>query len=188
MHDESDQSKSLTALQGQPLEKLNLENTLIEDDSLFPLSKFHRLSQLSLRSGSLTDISLHRLSSLTDLKTLSFRDIVLTNQGLNSFKPPETLEVLDIRGCWLLTEQAILSFWRRYPRVEVRHELIPVLPPESVSSKHAFPSRVALKSKQVTGRTPEKLNLSPAFLGMHLHSICVCFALIFLLTQGFRYS
>lgn len=172
MGDESDQALSLTALQVPPLEKLNLENTLIEDDSLFPLFKLHRLSQLSLRSSSLTDISLHRLSSLTDLKTLSFRDIVLTNHGLDSFKPPETLRILDIRGCWLLTEEAISPFQRRYPRVEVRHELIPVLPPESESSTHASPSRVTSKSKQVTSWAPRKLHLCPAFIGMHLQFTC----------------
>ncbi|KAK4741241.1 hypothetical protein SAY87_024829 [Trapa incisa] len=166
--DGSDQIFSLTTLQVQPLEKLNLESTLIEDDSLVPLAKLHGLSQLSLRNGSLTDISLHLLSSLPDLKTLSFRDIVLTNAGLNSFKPPETLEVLDIRGCWLLTVEAILSFHKRHPRVEVRHELIPALPSENDSSMHASPSRVTLKSKQVIGQTPENLHLSPAFIDQRL--------------------
>ncbi|XP_031391098.1 uncharacterized protein LOC116203492 [Punica granatum] len=167
--DESDQALSLTALESHHLEKLNLENTLVEDDSLFPLSKLQQLRQLSLRNCSLTDISLHRLSPLTELKSLCFCDVVLTNHGLDSFKPPATLEMLDIRGCWLLTEDAISSFHEKYPQVVVRHELVPVLPQESESSSSCTPpSRITSKSKQVTSQTPEKLQLSANFLDQRL--------------------
>ncbi|PKI45328.1 hypothetical protein CRG98_034289, partial [Punica granatum] len=143
--DESDQALSLTALESHHLEKLNLENTLVEDDSLFPLSKLQQLRQLSLRNCSLTDISLHRLSPLTELKSLCFCDVVLTNHGLDSFKPPATLEMLDIRGCWLLTEDAISSFHEKYPQVVVRHELVPVLPQENQRLKYNREELLALR-------------------------------------------
>lgn len=161
---EPDKFYSLTALQILSLESLNLEQIHFQDDALCSLLGFPELRHLFLQSGYLTDLSLHHWSSLCHLKTLGFRDAVLTNHGLDSFKPPGTLELLDLRGCWLLTEDAILLFHRKYPRIELKHELINItaadLPPSNFRSKSQFGRRTPLVNTNL-----EKLCLSPTFVG-----------------------
>ncbi|KAK3429438.1 hypothetical protein EUGRSUZ_E00859 [Eucalyptus grandis] len=164
---EPDKVYSLTALQSLSLESLNLEQIHFQDDALCSLLEFPELRHLFLQSGYHTDLSLHHWSSLHCLKTLGFRDAVLTNRGLDSFKPPAALELLDLRGCWLLTEDAILLFHRKYPRIELRHELI------HISASDRPPSNFPSKS-QFNRRTPpvninsEKLCLSPTFVDQRL--------------------
>ncbi|KAE8649205.1 chaoptin isoform X2 [Cucumis sativus] len=115
---------SLTELQNLDcLEMLNLEHTHVDDESLRPLSRFRKLSHLMLRSPSFTDTVLSYLSILPNLKTLSIRDAVLTNQAFDTFKPVATLQKIDLRGCWLLTEDGLSVFHRRFPQIDVRHEL-----------------------------------------------------------------
>ncbi|KAK9275088.1 hypothetical protein L1049_022347 [Liquidambar formosana] len=106
------------------------------------------LSDLSLKNVSLTDISLHHLSSLPKLTNLGICDAVLTNGGLESFKPPSTLKILNLRGCWLLTEDAILSFCEYNPQVEVRHELVHILPADQNGFRNSSP-RANLRTSQV---------------------------------------
>ncbi|CAK9163061.1 unnamed protein product [Ilex paraguariensis] len=145
---------SLTALKNlQFLEKLDLDETQIRDAALCPLSTFRGLSHLSVKSASLTDMSLYHLSSIQKLINLSIHDAVLTKTGLDSFTPPATLRVLDMRGCWLLTKDVLLEFCKRYSNIELRHELVHILPSET----DGFPStsRVSsktLKSKQKLGK------------------------------------
>ncbi|KAF3615458.1 putative endoglucanase 6-like [Capsicum annuum] len=108
------------------LERLDLEETRIKDSALAPLPSFRKLSYLFLRSGSLTDTTLHQLSSIRSLITLGIRDGVLTDSGLYVFNPPPTLKILDLRGCWLLTEDALLSFQQMHPQIEVKHDLLSI--------------------------------------------------------------
>ncbi|TMW84500.1 hypothetical protein EJD97_025052 [Solanum chilense] len=108
------------------LERLDLEETRIKDSALAPLPSFRKLSHLFLRSGSLADTTLHQFSSITSLVTLGIRDGVLTNTGLYVFNPPPPMKILDLRGCWLLTEDALLSFQQRHPQIEVRHDLLSI--------------------------------------------------------------
>ncbi|KAG5593352.1 hypothetical protein H5410_043866 [Solanum commersonii] len=108
------------------LERLDLEETRIKDSALAPLPSFRKLSHLFLRSGSLADTTLHQLSSITSLVTLGIRDGVLTNTGLDVFNPPPPMKILDLRGCWLMTEDALLSFQQRHPQIEVRHDLLSI--------------------------------------------------------------
>ncbi|KAF9600364.1 hypothetical protein IFM89_008599 [Coptis chinensis] len=122
---ELDQILSLTALQNlNSLERLDLEETQVTDGALQPLSSMKDLMFLSLKSDFLTDASLLFLSSLLNLKFLGIRGAVLTNAGLLSFNPPPLLEILDLRDCWLLTEDALLSYCESYSQIEVRHEHI----------------------------------------------------------------
>ncbi|KAF8380070.1 hypothetical protein HHK36_027540 [Tetracentron sinense] len=122
---EPDQALSLAALQNlSHLGRLNLEDTQVRDVALYPLSCLQELNHLSLRSDFLSDISLYHLSFLSKLKYLGICGAVLTNAGLHLFNPPAILEVLDLRGCWLLTEDAISSFCENHPKIEVRHELV----------------------------------------------------------------
>ncbi|XP_009626037.1 uncharacterized protein [Nicotiana tomentosiformis] len=127
------------------LERLDLEETRIKDSALAPLPSFRKLSYLFLRSGSLTDTSLHQLSSIRSLVTLGIRDGVLTNAGLIVFNPPPSMTILDLRGCWLLTEDALLSFQQKHRQVEVRHDLLSI----------ALVKRLSIHSSlsQVTSRT-----------------------------------
>lgn len=108
------------------LERLDLEETRIKDSALAPLPSLPKLSYLFLRSGSLADTTLHQLSSIRSLVTLGIRDGVLTNAGLDVFNPPQTMRILDLRGCWLMTEDALLSFQQRHPHIEVRHDLLSI--------------------------------------------------------------
>lgn len=131
IHQESDVSDGIptfAALQNlSHLERLDLEEIHIKDAALHPLTNLGRLSYLSLRSVSLTDASLYHVSSALKLVYLGVRDAVLTDSGLNCFIPPPTLEVLDLRGCWLLTKDALSLFSHKHPQIEIRHELIETL-------------------------------------------------------------
>ena len=122
---ESHLDSTLTALQNLSyLESLNLEHTQVRDPDLYPLSSCKELSHLSLKCSFLTDATLHHVSSLRKLTNLHVCEAVLTNSGLDTFSPPTTLRVLDLMGCWLLSEDAISSFLRKHPRVEIRHEVV----------------------------------------------------------------
>ncbi|KAL6549858.1 hypothetical protein OROMI_020346 [Orobanche minor] len=119
-----DEVPSFTALGSlSHLESLDLEKLHIKDAAIPPLTKLGELRHLYLRSVSLTDVSLHHMSSSSKLMHLGVRDAVLTDGGLISFVPPP-LEVLDLRGCWLLTKDVLLHFFRKHPRIELRHELV----------------------------------------------------------------
>lgn len=156
---------SLMALQNlKQLERLNLEHTQVEDTALSPLSSFQELRYLSLKSASLADISLDYLSSIPKLTNLSICDAVLTNYGLDLFKPPETLKLMDLSGCWLLTEDAILSFCRIHPQISVRHELVTTFPFEQNGLNHSSPPRLTSRSMQATNKK-EHTSVSPYFIG-----------------------
>lgn len=115
---------SLRELQNLPhLRSLNLEGTKAIDEALQPLSLLTELECLYLKSDFLTDISLNTLSSLRKLKFLGFCGGVITDYGLLSYRPP-LFCVLDLRGCWLLSANAVYSFCRKHEKVEVRHEHI----------------------------------------------------------------
>ncbi|KAG6633941.1 toll-like receptor 3 isoform X2 [Carya illinoinensis] len=155
---------SLQALESlSHLEMLNLEQTHIRDDALKPLSSFQELRNLSLRSTSLTDLSLHYLSSLPKLTNLSIRDSVLTNFGLASFIPSRTLKMLDLRGCWLLTEDAILPFSKNHPQIEVRHELVHIFPSDNIGSSCPSPSRSTSRTLLVNKKLGN-IHISPCFV------------------------
>nr|GME06785.1 toll-like receptor 13 [Ipomoea batatas] len=97
------------------LERLELEETQIKDAAPSPLSSICKLGYLSLRSGPLTDACLYHLSLIRNLINLVVRDVVLTNAGMYTFNPPSSLKMLDLRGCWLLTDDALLSFCQKHP-------------------------------------------------------------------------
>lgn len=130
----------------------------MKDSALCPLTNMGTLRYLSLRSVSFTDASLHQFSSAAKLIHLGFRDAVLTDNGLNAFFPPAALEVLNLRGCWLLTEDALLHFCYKHPQIEVRHEIIETL--DKGIFNYSSPSKVAAKSSQWKHKQG-KLSLSP---------------------------
>ncbi|KAF2313447.1 hypothetical protein GH714_011054 [Hevea brasiliensis] len=141
---------SLTALQRlNCLQSLNLEHTQVMDVALDPVSSFQELSHLSLKSASLTDAALYNMSPLSKLTNLAICDAVLTNSALDLFRPPVSLKKLDLRGCWLLTKEAISSFCKKHPLVEVRHELLGVSPSDQGSCDRSSPSRIFLKPSQM---------------------------------------
>lgn len=136
---------------------LNLERTHVDDRSLRPLSRFRRLNHLLLRSPSFTDVALSYLSILPKLKTLSIRDAVLTNQAFDLLKDAATLQKIDLRGCWLLTEGGLLEFHRRFPQIEVRHELFQFScdPTSSDRPTHFTPKKLQLnQSNRSTAMSP----------------------------------
>ncbi|XP_064968719.1 receptor like protein 28-like isoform X2 [Musa acuminata AAA Group] len=117
------------------LESLNLEDTLVEDEALLPLVFLKQLRCLYLKSDLLSDVSLHILSSFSSLEYLGFRNAVLSNSGLLLFVPPKALHTLDLRGCWLLTENVFSSFCKLHPQIDLRHELVGTVPiDENVSA------------------------------------------------------
>ncbi|KAM7259384.1 hypothetical protein ACFE04_015125 [Oxalis oulophora] len=154
---------SLTMLEGlTSLESLNLEHTQIQDDALHPLSRVQNLKHLYLKSP-LTDNSLYQMSTLSKLTNLTIRDAVLTSYALASFMAPTTLQFMDLRGCWLLTEDVISSFCKTYPQIEVRHEFVRVSPKEQFSSPS--PSRIrTTPSDKMKGKIP----LSNSFVDQRL--------------------
>lgn len=140
------------------LENLQLEETRITDAALCPLSKVHALRYLSLGSCYLTDASLHHLTSLQKLVHLGIRNAVLTNAGLDCFNPPPTLKVLDLMGCWLLTKDDIVSFCNKHLELEVRHDLVTVIP----SNKGGCTSSVSGATSRNSQPNQGKMPVSPA--------------------------
>lgn len=162
---ETDPVPSLLALQSlRNLKTLNLQLTQVRDAALYSVSSLQELTHLSLRNASLTDITLSYISSLTKLTNLSIHDAVLTNWGLNSFKPPATLKMMDLTGCWLLTEDAIISFCKHHSRIEVRHEHVHVFPSDLNCSDRSSPSQSNSKTSQLS-QEDRKIPISPCFIG-----------------------
>lgn len=162
--DEQEEAPSLKALQDlKHLESLDLAGTQVSDSAIHVILGLEELSHLSLDSTPLTDSCLDHLSSVTKLVNLSIRDALLTNGALDSFNPPVTLEVLDLRGCWLLTVDALTSFYENHRGIEVRHDHFTVPSMDhSDSHSHIGSSRKGsntLKLKQKDGRLP----MSPLF-------------------------
>ncbi|XP_073032657.1 uncharacterized protein [Primulina eburnea] len=137
------------------LEKLDLEEIQIKDAALCPLSSFGRLSYLSLRTDSLTDACLYLASCVPKLIQFSVRDALLTNAGIDLFVPPPKLEVLDLRGCWLLTKDCLLSFCQKHPQIKVSHELVMTL--DKGNSLYSSPPRDIMSSQPK--RKQEKLSM-----------------------------
>lgn len=106
------------------LESLNLEDIPLLAEVIPPLGSFAALKYLYLKSDFLSDPALDALSAASSLIHLGFRGNILSNSGLLQFVPPATLCVLDLRGCWILTEHAVSTFCKRHPMIEVRHELM----------------------------------------------------------------
>ncbi|PIN09204.1 hypothetical protein CDL12_18210 [Handroanthus impetiginosus] len=162
IHQEGDSphdAPSFSALKNlSHLEKLELEEINIKDAALFPLMNLDKLIYLSLQSVSLTDASLYRVSSASKLIHLGVRDAVLTDGGLDSFIPPPAMEVLDIRGSWLLTKDVLLRFCHKHPRVEVRHELVEAL--DKRNFHYSSPSRLTMRTSQHKHKQ-SKLSMSP---------------------------
>ncbi|XP_062027285.1 receptor-like protein 53 [Rosa rugosa] len=159
---------TMSALQSlRHLERLNLADTQVMDAALYPLTSFPKLSHLSLKSASLTDISLNYVSSISKLTNVCIHDGVLTNSGLNSFKPPATLRMMDLRGCWLLTEDAITSFSKTHPQIEVWHDLVHISRSNQTVSNTAPSSRSTLKTSQVK-KKHESIPMLECFLDQRL--------------------
>lgn len=106
------------------LESLNLEDTPLSAEVIPPLASFATLKYLYLKSDFLSDPALHALSAASNLIHLGFRGNILSSFGLLQFVPPVTLCVLDLSGCWILTGDAISTFRKRHPTIELRHELL----------------------------------------------------------------
>ncbi|KAL6864888.1 hypothetical protein ACP4OV_016039 [Aristida adscensionis] len=106
------------------LESLNLEDTPLSAEVIPPLASITALKYLYLKSDFLSDPALHALSSTSNLIHLGFRGNILSSSGLLQFVPPSTLRLLDVSGCWILTGDAISTFCRHHPMIEVRHELM----------------------------------------------------------------
>ncbi|KAL5747671.1 hypothetical protein ACOSQ2_024968 [Xanthoceras sorbifolium] len=169
---ETDLVLSLTALQSLThLEKLNLDHTQVKDDVLRPFSSFQELRHLSFRSASLTDFSLYNFSSLSNLISLGIRDAVLTNSGLGLFRPPSTLKLLDLRGCWLLTKDALSVFCNSYRQIEVRHELVSISPSDQIGSycpsSSQSPSRKSSRALHANQKQ-ERIALPKSFVDQRL--------------------
>ncbi|KAF8725545.1 hypothetical protein HU200_020078 [Digitaria exilis] len=114
------------------LESLNLEDIPLSAEVIPPLGSFAALKYLYLKSDFLSDSALHALSSAANLIHLGFCGNILSSSGLLQFIPPATLLVLDLSGCWIITEDAISAFCKHYPMIEVRHELMQELKVNSV--------------------------------------------------------
>ncbi|KAL6533587.1 hypothetical protein OROHE_013420 [Orobanche hederae] len=144
------------------LESLDLEKLHIKDAAISPLTKLGELRHLYLRSVSLTDVSLHHMSS-SKLMHLGVRDAVLTDGGLINFVPPPPLEVLDLRGCWLLTKDVLLHFFRKHPRIELRHELVERVDRRNLD--YLSPSRVKVNTGSSSRLKQKQGKLTDNFLG-----------------------
>lgn len=121
-----EKSFSFTALQNlNNLESLNLEETPLRDEALHPLASLKGLKSLFLKGNFLSNDSLDITSNLPNLKCLGFREALLAYSELCLFKPPKMLNVLDLRGSWILSKDEVLQLCKMFPQIEVKHELKP---------------------------------------------------------------
>ncbi|XP_020165607.1 uncharacterized protein [Aegilops tauschii subsp. strangulata] len=125
---------SHTSIEGFTRVEANSEKIL----SLPLLEHLIYLESLNLEDAPLSD---EALSSASNLIHLGFCGSVLSNSGLLQFVPPAQLHVLDLSGCWVLTEYAISSFRSHHPVIEVRHELIQELQPSHIGTSQVRKSR-----------------------------------------------
>ncbi|KAL9242927.1 hypothetical protein vseg_016884 [Gypsophila vaccaria] len=140
---------SLAALEDlKHLENLDLSGTLVTDVALQVLINFEKLTHLSLDRTPLVDKCLDLLSSVKKLVHLGMQSTLLTNGALDAFHPPATLEVLDLRGCWLLALDALTSFCKKHPHIFVRHDCMNVPGADAKHSSHvASPQKGSMSSK-----------------------------------------
>ncbi|WVZ97007.1 hypothetical protein U9M48_042574 [Paspalum notatum var. saurae] len=135
------------------LESLNLEHIPLVAEVIPPLGSFAALKYLYLKSDYLSDPGLHALSAASSLIYLGFRGNILSRAGLLQFVPPATLSVLDLRGCWILTGDAVSTFCKRHPMIEVRHELMQELKANSVSRSQLHKTRQSQQVKAKVARS-----------------------------------
>ncbi|XP_021757655.1 F-box/LRR-repeat protein 13-like [Chenopodium quinoa] len=157
-----DEVFSLAALQDlKHLERLDLEKTKVNDAAVYALLGSGELSHLSLNSTALTDKCLEYLSQVKKLVRLSIQGTLLTNGAVESFNPPVTLEVLDLRGCWLLTIDSLRSFCKKYPGIRVRHDHLSLASADlNCSVPNAALSQKSLKASKLKQREG-KSSVSP---------------------------
>ncbi|KAF3958201.1 hypothetical protein CMV_016864 [Castanea mollissima] len=74
---------------------------------------------------------------------------------------------MDLCGCWLLTEDAILSFCKKYTQTEVRHELVHVLPSNPNGSTSPSPSLLTSRTLLVNQKQGN-ISISPSFVDQRL--------------------
>ncbi|XP_050943074.1 uncharacterized protein LOC103493092 isoform X3 [Cucumis melo] len=164
-----DSSVELIASIGENLKYLNLSCTAVSSSGIGSLAgKVSNLATLSLSHTMVDDDALSYMSMMPSLKCidLSETDIkVLTNQAFDTLKPVATLQKIDLRGCWLLTEGGLSVFHRRFPQIEVRHELFHFSSnPTSTDrpSTHFIPKKVQLN------QTSRSTGMSPYFVDQRL--------------------
>ena len=148
------------------LESLNLEDTPLSAEVIPPLASFAALKYLYLKSDFLSDPALHALSAASNLIHLGFCGNILSSSGLLQFVPPATLCVLDLSGCWILTGDAISTFCKRHPTIELRHELM-----QEVQANFVGGSQLRKPRRR---RSPHvKAEVGNSFAGpSRLHDIC----------------
>lgn len=148
------------------LENLNLEDTLLSAEVIPPLASFAALKYLYLKSDFLSDPALHALSAASNLIHLGFCGNILSSSGLLQFVPPATLCVLDLSGCWILTGDAVSTFCKRHPTIELRHELMQEVQANFVGGSQLHKPRHR--------RSPHvKAEVGNSFAGpSRLHDIC----------------
>jgi hypothetical protein len=163
------------------LENLNLEGIQLRDDAINPLLNLRNLKYLYLRSEYLSNLSFLTLASLSCLKILGFQGAVLTDSGFLSYVPHDNLQKLDLRDCWLLTEEAISLFSKRYPMIDLVHEL----KISKVNSKSVREQNQA-KQRRVRREEPKGTTKTP-FAGQFTVCLNLCFNLFSISTKLWLY-
>ncbi|KAJ0048389.1 hypothetical protein Pint_14993 [Pistacia integerrima] len=159
------------------LEIFSLSGTQIDDVAMSYIGMMTSLKAIDLSNtdikgfirqvGAETDLvlSLTALQSLNHLERLNLEQTQVRDAALSP--PPETLKLLDLRGCWLLSEDSIMLFCKRNPQIEVRHERRSVAPSDQVGPNRPSPSRISLMASQMN-KKPEQLPLSLCFIDQRL--------------------
>lgn len=89
-----------------------------------------------LRVPCSSDECLHQSSSLPNLVCFGIGGAVITAAGLSRYEPPSHLQELDLTGCWLLPENALLDFCEAHPQVMVWNEQTVSVTSAAKSSVH----------------------------------------------------
>ncbi|KAG6409358.1 hypothetical protein SASPL_127397 [Salvia splendens] len=112
-------------------------------DEVPSFSALERLSHLETLDLELLHIKDPALRPLANMSRL-----MVTDTGLAAFAPPPALEILDLRGCWLLSKEFVSRFCQMHPQLEVRHNSF-----ETLDKRKEYSSL-----SRATTRTPKGKN------------------------------
>lgn len=150
---------AVAALAALPrLESLTVAGVPTDDLVAEIATRARGLRSLVLRGDSISDSALEAISSMPRVRSLFVSGGVVTDAGVAPLAKLDTLERLDLSGCWLLTKAGLRELRKRFSErrgpdgvpVRIEHESLPFARSEAHGERdgkgHGRPSKGPRKS------------------------------------------